>query len=121
MTTRRANMETHNPNRQSAENLFTSAVNRVKQSPAEQIQRVEDYTRRSPFAALGIAAAAGFMLRGLPVRALAGLFLRLALVLARPFIFVCGAVNLYHFLRSRNGSSPAEEYTPGETGKHRGQ
>lgn len=107
-------MEKHDPNHQSAESLINSALSQVKQATGEQIHRAEVYTRESPFAALAIATATGYVLRGLPVRALVGLFLRIALVLVRPFIFIFGAVNLYHFLKEQNGPPGTEEYTPGD-------
>ena len=87
-------------NHHSADPL-SEAVNWVAQSAEQQIHRAEVYTRRSPLAALAIAAASGYVLRSLPVRALVGLFVRLALVLARPFMFILGAVNLYQLVKTQ--------------------
>lgn len=110
-------MQNQNPNHQSAEDLITSAVTRAQQTAEEKIHRVENYTRESPLPALAIATAAGYVLRGLPLLALAGLFLRLAMMLVRPFFFIFGAVNLYHFLSRRPAPDSVEEYAPGETGR----
>jgi|ERR1700677_4194423 len=113
-------MENHDPNHYSAENLINSAVNRVKQTTEEQILRAGLYTRRSPIAALAIAAASGYVLRSLPVRALIGLFVRIALVLVRPFLFIFGALSLYQLVKppgSHHVSGETEEYVPGEPGK----
>ena len=93
-------METQNPNHEPMESAVTSAFVRVQNVADEQIRCVESYTRQSPFAALAIAAATGYVLRNLPVRALAGLFLRLCLVLVRPLIFVVGAVKIYELTRN---------------------
>lgn len=109
-------MENQNPNHQSAEDIITSTVACVQHGAEEKIHRVESYTRQSPLPALAIAAAVGYVLRGLPLLALSGLFLRLAMMLVRPFFFIFGAVNLYHFLSRRPAPDSVEEYTPGETG-----
>jgi hypothetical protein len=99
-------MENNNPNHHSAENPITMAVSRVAQGTEYQIHRAEVYTRRSPIAALAIAAASGYVLRSLPVRALVGLFVRLGLVLVRPFIFVLGAVSLYQLVKTQADLPP---------------
>lgn len=83
-------------------NIAQPALDRVSQSVEHEIHRVEVYTKRQPLLALAIAAACGYVLRSLPVMALIGLFLRLAMVLVRPLIFILGAVNIYDFINSRN-------------------
>ena len=80
-------------------------MNRLNETAGEQINRVETYTRETPLAALSIAAAIGYAMRSLPLFALARFFLQLALMLVRPFIFIFGAVNLYHFFKGRADSA----------------
>jgi hypothetical protein len=94
-------MENQSPNNHSVETLLISALDRAGDATRKQIRRAEVYTRESPASAIFIAAATGYVLRSLPLFALARLFLRVALVLVRPFIFLFGAASLYHFITSR--------------------
>lgn len=58
----------------------------------------EDYVRSNPSQAVLSAVAAGFFLRLLPLGAIVGALVRLALFALRPAIFIYGAVALYkHF------------------------
>lgn len=58
----------------------------------------EDYVRANPSQAMLSAVAAGFVLRLLPLGAIVGALVRLALFALRPAIFIYGAVALYkHF------------------------
>ncbi|HWB58365.1 MAG TPA: hypothetical protein VG733_02695 [Chthoniobacteraceae bacterium] len=93
---------------------ITSAVTHVKQAAEQNIRRVEDYTRASPLPALAAAAAAGYVMRGLPLRALAGLAVRLAVLFVRPAIFLVGAAKIYEFTRNElPGSRGNTDRTPG--------
>lgn len=58
----------------------------------------EEYVRANPTQAVLSAVAAGFVLRLLPIGALIGALIRLAVFALRPGIFIYGAVALYkHF------------------------
>ena len=60
--------------------------------------QTESYVRENPTQAVLSAVGAGFILRLLPVGALVGALVRLALFALRPAIFIYGAVALYkHF------------------------
>ena len=58
----------------------------------------EEYVRANPTQAVLSAVAAGFVLRLLPIGALVGALVRLAVFALRPAVFIYGAVALYkHF------------------------
>jgi len=60
--------------------------------------QTESYVRDNPTQAVLSAVGAGFVLRLLPIGALVGALVRLALFALRPAIFIYGAVALYkHF------------------------
>jgi hypothetical protein len=60
--------------------------------------QTEQYVRDNPAQAVLSAIGAGFVLRLLPLGAIVGLLVRLALSLARPALFIYGAVAVYkHF------------------------
>ena len=81
----------------------------LKQRFADFQAQTETYVREKPTQAVLSAIGAGFILRLLPIGALVGLLVRLALFLARPAIFIYGAVALYkHF----QGATPSEQHTP---------
>jgi len=68
------------------------------------VHRTEDYTREEPLKAVAIAFGAGLLMTLLPVGAIAGGLLRLALALVRPGLLVLGAIKLYEELdRRQNG------------------
>ena len=58
----------------------------------------EEYVRANPTQAVLSAVAAGFVLRLLPIGALVGALVRLAIFALRPAVFIYGALALYkHF------------------------
>ncbi len=58
----------------------------------------EEYVRANPTQAVLSAVAAGFILRLLPIGAIVGALVRLAVFALRPGVFIYGAVALYkHF------------------------
>ncbi len=60
--------------------------------------QTESYVRDNPTQAVLSAVGAGFILRLLPIGALIGALVRLAMFALRPAIFIYGAVALYkHF------------------------
>lgn len=72
--------------------------NDVQQKFSEFQAQGEDYVRQNPSQAVLSALAAGFVLRLLPLGAIIGALVRLALFAVRPAIFIYGAVSLYkHF------------------------
>lgn len=65
----------------------------------------EEYVRANPTQAVFSAVAAGFVLRLLPIGALVGALVRLAIFALRPAVFIYGAVALFkHF----QGQQPEE-------------
>lgn len=62
---------------------------------ADLRQRTENLVRDEPAKALGLAALAGLLLTILPVGRLLRGLLRLALALAKPALFIFGAMKLY--------------------------
>lgn len=82
-----------------------------------------EYARESPAKAMMAAAAAGYCLHWLPVRALVMMKLRIAAKLLPPLLFVYGAAKACEIARScRNGSGnephkrPHPQETPGRFG-----
>ena len=71
--------------------------------------QTEDYVRSNPTQAVMSAVGAGFVLRLLPIGAIVGAILRLALFALRPAIFIYGAVALYkHF--QQGGEQGGEQH-----------
>ena len=67
--------------------------------------QTEEYVRNNPTQSVLWAAAVGFVLRLLPLGALVGALVRLALFAARPAIFIYGAIALYkHFQQGDSGA-----------------
>lgn len=72
--------------------------NDVQQKFSEFQSQGEEYVRQNPSQAVLSALAAGFVLRLLPLGAIIGALVRLALLAVRPAVFIYGAVSLYkHF------------------------
>lgn len=63
----------------------------------------EEAVRRSPLAAVGCAAVAGYVLPLLPVAALAAGVARLGLRLLKPALFVYGAVKVWEHFSEKPG------------------
>jgi hypothetical protein len=75
----------------------------LKHTLADLHAQTEDYVRENPTQAVLSALGVGFVLRLLPLGAIVGLLVRLLLFLARPALFIYGAVTLYkHFTESRS-------------------
>jgi hypothetical protein len=61
--------------------------------------QTEQYVRDNPMQAVLSAVGAGFVLRLLPLGAIIGMLVRMMLSLARPALFIYGAVAVYkHFV-----------------------
>ena len=70
----------------------------VKQKFSDYQSQGETYVRENPSQAVLWSLGAGFLLRLLPLGAILGALIRLALFALRPAIFIYGAVALYkHF------------------------
>ena len=65
--------------------------------------QTESYVRENPTQAVLSAIGAGFVLRLLPLGALVGALVRLALFALRPAIFIYGAVALYKHFQGTTG------------------
>ena len=75
--------------------------NDVQQKFSEFHSQGEAYVRENPSQAVLSALAAGFVLRLLPLGAIIGALVRVALFALRPAVFIYGAVALYkHFQES---------------------
>ena len=71
----------------------------IKQRFSEFHAQTEQYVRDNPVQAMLSAIGAGFVLRLLPIGAIVGLMVKLLLSLARPALFIYGAVHVYkHFV-----------------------
>lgn len=78
--------------------MSNGEIDDVKQKFSDYQSQGEDYVRQNPSQAVLSALAAGFVLRLLPLGAIVGGLVRLALFALRPAIFIYGAVALYkHF------------------------
>jgi len=64
--------------------------------------RAQDFARKEPAQAVGVAFVAGLILTVLPVGHLSGLLVRLAFTLVRPVLLILGAVKLYEAFDKRN-------------------
>lgn len=71
----------------------------LKQKFNDLHSQTEQYVRDNPMQAILSAVGAGFVLRLLPLGAILGLIVRVLLSLARPALFIYGAVAVYkHFV-----------------------
>ena len=76
----------------------------VKQTFTDFQSQGEDYVRENPTQSVLYALGAGFVLRLLPIGALVGILVRLALFALKPALLIYGAVMLY-----RKYQSPTSE------------
>ena len=82
-------------------------TNDVQQKFSEFHHQGEAYVRENPSQAILSAVAAGFFLRLLPLGAIVGAIVRLALFALRPAVFIYGAVALYkHFQGATSNQQP---------------
>ena len=73
----------------------------VQQKFSDFHSQGEDFVRENPSQAVLSALAAGFVLRLLPLGAILGALVRVALFALRPAVFIYGAVSLYkHFQKT---------------------
>ena len=79
--------------------------NDVQQKFSEFHQQGEAYVRENPSQAVLSAVAAGFVLRLLPLGAIVGAIVRLALFAVRPAVFIYGAVALYKHFQGTTSSN----------------
>jgi hypothetical protein len=73
----------------------------ARQDMRHRYQRYQNQVRKSPTTAVLGAAAAGYLLHRLPVRAVLATQVRLLAALAPPALFVFGAAKLYEFLQTQ--------------------
>ena len=71
--------------------------------------QTETYVRGNPTQAVLSAVGAGFVLRLLPIGALVGALVRLALFALRPAIFIYGAVHLYKHFQGAAGQEQSHQ------------
>ena len=64
--------------------------------------RAQEFARKEPAQAVGVAFLAGLVLTVLPVGRLLAVLVRLAFVLARPLLLILGAVKLCEEFEKRN-------------------
>ena len=77
---------------------MSEETNQLKEKLNDYHAQGEEYVRANPSQAVMSAVAAGFVLRLLPIGALVGVLVRLAIFALRPAVFIYGAVALYkHF------------------------
>ncbi len=66
----------------------------------EQVQaQAEDYVRKCPSKAVGIATCAGFALAMLPIGGIIGALIRLLFFLVRPALMIMGVVKVYEVIQ----------------------
>ena len=83
--------------------------NEYQQRLNELHAQTEEYVRANPTQAVLSAVGAGFILRLLPLGAILGAIVRLALFALRPAIFIYGAVALYkHFQEGEPATKPPQ-------------
>lgn len=75
----------------------------VKQTFADFQTQGEDYVREFPTKSVLYALGAGFVLRLLPIGALVGALVRLAMFAMRPALFIYGGVALYRHFQESTG------------------
>ena len=84
--------------------------NEYQQKFNEFHAQTEEYVRNNPTQAVLSAVGAGFVLRLLPLGAILGALVRLALFALRPAIFIYGAVALYkHFQESQTAGQQHQQ------------
>ena len=64
--------------------------------------RAQDFARKEPAQAVGVAFLAGLVLTVLPVGRLFGVLVRLAFVLIRPVLLILGTVKMFEEFKKRN-------------------
>ena len=75
-----------------------------KKTAEELGARAQDFARKEPAQAVGVAFLAGLVLTVLPVGRLLAVLVRLAFVLIRPALFILGAMKLCEEIEKRNNS-----------------
>ena len=65
-------------------------------------ERAQDFARKEPAQAVGVAFLAGLVLTVLPVGRLLGVLVRLGFVLIRPVLLILGAMKLCEEIEKRN-------------------
>ncbi len=86
---------------------MSDEFNQFQEKANEYHKQGEEYVRANPTQAVLSAVAAGFVLRLLPIGALVGALVRLAIFALRPAVFIYGAVALYrHF---QGGATTTDE------------
>ena len=90
-------------------NPMNGQENEYQQKFNEFHAQTEEYVRNNPTQAILSAVGAGFVLRLLPLGAILGALVRLALFALRPAIFIYGAVALYkHFQEGKPAHEPPQ-------------
>ncbi len=80
-------------------NFMQGDMSDLKQRMADFQSQTEQYVRDNPTQAVLSAVGAGFVLRLLPLGAILGLIVKLLLSLAKPALFIYGAITVYkHFV-----------------------
>lgn len=93
----------------SVEEGLNVALNNAQQCVRTKIEECEESVRQSPATALVAAAAAGYCLHHLPVRAIVVAHVRLLAALVPPALFLFGAAKVYEFLQNEAESAPASK------------
>lgn len=73
----------------------------ARQDLRSRYQQCQNQIRKSPLTAVLGAAAAGYLLHRLPVRAILVTQVRVLAALAPPALFLFGAAKLYEFLQNQ--------------------
>lgn len=95
--------------RQSVEQMLASSFESVRSNVTDRFHGAEESVRREPGKALLIAVFAGYVLRLLPIGAIIGAILSIAMTLLRPAILLLGAAKVYEFVQNNQA---------GERGSH---
>ena len=74
---------------------MSQETDQIKEKLNDYHAQGEEYVRANPTQAVLSAVAAGFVLRLLPIGALVGGLVRLAIFALRPAVFIYGATTLY--------------------------
>ncbi len=77
----------------------------VKQTFADFQSQGEEYVKQFPTKSVLYALGAGFVLRLLPIGALVGAIVRLAIFALRPALFIYGGIALYKHFQESSASS----------------
>jgi hypothetical protein len=89
-------------------NFMNGDMSDLKQRLADFQAQTEEYVRENPSQAVLSAVGAGFILRLLPVGAIVGMLVRLAIFLARPALFIYGAMAVYKHFTTATEPPPTE-------------